>query len=224
MLATIEKRSLLKVLLSSFCGALLTMATLTLDVAAETVTITLHPGTEINPGTTTPAITATGCLFSAQLASDAAMRASFTERVALLKQPSGTVADDDDSDIYHTTIDANISLTRVSSGIDGLSNDCLSCHDGVMAKSFDVRIKNNPAGRVMSLIDIIGGHPVGMEYDKYVSMDGKEFRREVSFSREMVFAEGKVGCLTCHNPLNSAKGHLVMQNSRSELCFACHNK
>lgn len=222
MLATIEKRSLLNVLLSSSCGALLTMATLALDVAAETVTITLNPGTETSIGTTTPT-TATGCLFSAQLASDAAMRASFTERVALVKQPGGTVADDD-GDIYHTTIDANISLTRMSSGIDGLSNDCLSCHDGVMAKSFDVRIKNNPANRVMSLVDIIGGHPVGMEYDKYVSVAGKEFRREVSFSREMVFAEGKVGCLTCHNPLNSAKGHLVMQNSRSELCFACHNK
>ncbi|HXC92536.1 MAG TPA: cytochrome c3 family protein, partial [Geobacteraceae bacterium] len=107
---------------------------------------------------------------------------------------------------------------------DNLSNDCLSCHDGVTAKNFDVRVKNNPNGRVMGLEDIIGGHPVGMEYENYASVNGKEYWGDVRFSNEMVFAEGKVGCLTCHNPLNTTKGHLVMNNDRSELCFACHKK
>jgi len=135
---------------------------------------------------------------------------------------------EDDSDIYYTNIEAggasSRSFTDPANSIDSLSIDCLSCHDGVMAKDFNVRVKNNPNNRVMSLEDIIGGHPVGMEYENYASVNGKEYRGEVRFSNEMVFAEGKVGCLTCHNPLNSTKGHLVMNNDRSELCFACHNK
>ena len=135
---------------------------------------------------------------------------------------------DDDAVIYDTDIKAGGSNTKSfpepSKSIDSLSNDCLACHDGVMATSFNLRVKNNPNGRVMSLEDIIGGHPVGMEYESYVSVNGKEYRGEIRFSNEMVFADGKVGCLTCHNPLNSTKGHLVMKNDRSELCFACHKK
>ena len=93
-----------------------------------------------------------------------------------------------------------------------------------IAKTFKLRIKNNPGGSVMNLEDIIGGHPVGMEYDSYAAVDTKGYKRDVKFSTGMVFSEGRVGCLTCHNPLNTEKGHLVMNNEKSELCFACHNK
>lgn len=230
MLATIDNKSLLKALAAGTCGALLSLAALTQDAAAETITITMQPSSGITivvpgsePDTGISASLPPGnCLYSIQLAGDTELRAAFMARVATLNN-SGAAAVDD-SDLYTTNIDVNTTLSRTATGTDGLSNDCLSCHDGVMAKSFHVRIKNNPAGRVMSLEDIIGGHPVGMEYDKYVSVNGKEYRRDVSFSRNMIFAEGKVGCLTCHNPLNGKKGHLVMKNERSELCFACHNK
>jgi predicted CXXCH cytochrome family protein len=63
-----------------------------------------------------------------------------------------------------------------------------------------------------------------MEYDNYLAANAKEYRGEVKLSHGMVFAEGKVGCLTCHNPLNVSRGHLVMNNDRSDLCFACHKK
>lgn len=203
-----NKRSLLKVLASGFC-AITTLAALTADINAETVG---------------------SCLYSAQLASDPALRAAFTNQINAIKTGLPEVSDEDGA-IYVTDIPAGGS-TSGSSGsfadpvksIDSLSNGCLSCHDGIMAKSFNVRIKNDPNGRVMSLVDIIGGHPVGMEYENYASVNGKEYRGEVKLSNEMVFADGKVGCLTCHNPLNSSKGHLVMTNERSELCFSCHKK
>ena len=140
------------------------------------------------------------CLFVAQLAADPALSAEYAASV----KDAGNI--------------------NSGTAIDSFSIGCLSCHDGIMAPGFKVRIKNNPNGRVMSLVDIIGGHPVGMEYENYAAVNGKEYRREVQFSNEMIFAEGKVGCLTCHNPLNSTKGHLVMNNDSSELCFACHNK
>jgi predicted CXXCH cytochrome family protein len=226
MLANISKKSMLKVLAAGSCGAIFSLAALTADVSAESVNIIIKEDsttTATTPPTTTTALTPGNCLYSLQLASDPALRAAFTVQITSLTNGNETL-EADNTDLYHTNIAVNTPLNRSSSGLDKLSNDCLSCHDGVMAPSFNVRIKNNPAGRVMSLEDIIGGHPVGMEYEKYASVNSREYRREVSFSREMVFAAGKVGCLTCHNPLNTAKGHLVMNNDRSELCFACHNK
>lgn len=172
--------------------------------------------------------TTTGsCLFSAQLETDPLLRSEFTDRTRGASVGVVEVDADEDSLIYNTDIktkDASISFNRSGASIDRLSNDCLACHDGVAAQNFKIRIKNNPAGRVMNLEDIIGGHPVGMEYDRYLSYDSNGYKRDVKFSGGMLFAEGKVGCLTCHNPLNKEKGHLVMNNDKSELCFACHAK
>ena len=237
MLTTTGKKSLLKVIAMSCCGAIITLASLTATAGAETSSINFRPsiGTTINSTDNlsshfTSTRTATSsepgkCLYTTQLAADPALEAAFTTKIRAIK---GGAIEESDELIYDTDIDAGGASSRSFSeppkSLDSLSNDCLSCHDGVMAQNFNVRIKNNPGGRVMSLEDIIGGHPVGMEYDKYVSVGGKDYRSDVTFSREMVFAEGKVGCLTCHNPLNKDKGHLVMNNSRSELCFACHNK
>jgi predicted CXXCH cytochrome family protein len=227
MLTPIEKKSLLRVLAASSCSAIITLASLTGNLNAETVAITFAPSTgttatDINTATTLPP---GNCLYSAQLASDPALKAAFIAKVTAEKY--GMVEESAEL-IYDTNIAAggasSTSFNEPTKSIDSLSNDCLSCHDGVMAQSFNVRIKNNPSNRVMSLEDIIGGHPVGMEYDRYASVDTKGYKSDVRFSREMVFAEGKVGCLTCHNPLNTYKGHLVMNNERSELCFACHIK
>lgn len=209
MLTLIEKKSLLRVLVAGSCSAIITLASLTANVSAETTT-PLEPGK---------------CLYSKQLASDPALKAAFTTKVTAEKY--GMIEESDEL-IYDTNIKVggaySKSFNEPATGIDRLSNDCLSCHDGVMAQSFNLRIKNNPGNGVMGLEDIIGGHPVGMEYDRYASVDTKGYRSDVRFSREMVFAEGKVGCLTCHNPLNKDKGHLVMKNERSELCFSCHSK
>lgn len=237
MLTKSEKKSLLKIIAAGSCSAIILLASLTATVDAETITITFQPstGSTVNStGTISSHFTSTtsaaspesgSCLFAAQLASDPALKTAFTTKIRAIK---GGAVEESDELIYDSNIDAgstsSLSLPEPAKSLDSLSYDCLSCHDGVMAQNFNFRIKNNPGGRVMSLEDITGGHPVGMEYNRYVSVGGKDYRSEVTFSREMVFAEGKVGCLTCHNPLNKDRGHLVMNNSRSELCFACHNK
>jgi len=231
MLANIEKKSLLLVLATGSCSAIISLAALTADVNAGTIDFSFRA----TSGTVNTSDTMAGssnpqnlgnCLFTAQLATDPALKAAFTKKISAIKGGLHEESNDD-AVIYATNIEAGVSsgsFTDSARDIDNLSNDCLSCHDGVMAKSFKVRVKNNPNGRVIGLEDIIGGHPVGMEYENYASVNGKEYRGEVKFSNEMVFAEGKVGCLTCHNPLNSSKGHLVMSNDRSELCFSCHRK
>lgn len=208
MLTNIGKKSLLRVLATT-CGVIITVASMTADpIAAETISASTG-----------------SCLYTAQLAADPELKAEFTTRVTITR--FGAVQEESDELIYETDIPAGrnpLSFSEGSKGIDRFSNDCLSCHDGVMAQNFKLRVKNNPGGRVMSLEDIIGGHPVGMEYDNYASVDAKGYKRDVKFSTGMVFAEGRVGCLTCHNPLNREKGHLVMNNDKSALCFSCHNK
>jgi predicted CXXCH cytochrome family protein len=224
MLANIEKRSLLIKLATGSCSAIITLASLTADVNAGTFSDRSLSSSEATMSTSQ---NSGNCLFSAQLAADPALRAAFSKQISSAN--SGLEEESyDDSAIYIINIESSAALaesfTDSSNNLDKLSYDCLSCHDGVTAQNFKIRVKNNPNDRVIGLENIIGGHPVGMEYEKYVSANGKAYRAEVSFSKEMVFAEGKVGCLTCHNPMNSAKGHLVMNNDRSELCFACHNK
>lgn len=209
MLTKFEKKSLLNALAASTCSVIISLTAMTSAASA-----------------TTTANTDTGnCLFSAQLAADPTLRAEFSSRIYATKL--GATQEESDELIYETGIPAgssSVSFADGNKGIDRLSNDCLSCHDGVMAQNFKLRVKNNPGGRVMNLEDIIGGHPVGMEYDNYASFDSKGYKRDVKHSTGMVFSEGKVGCLTCHNPLNKEKGHLVMSNENSALCFSCHNK
>jgi predicted CXXCH cytochrome family protein len=232
MLANIEKRSLLIVLATGSCSAIISLAALAADVNAGTFNVSFRnsAGTANIAHTVTDSSapqTSGNCLFTAQLTSDPALKAAFSKKISDIKGGLHEESNDDDAVIYVTNIEAGGASSRSfadsSKSIDNFSNDCLSCHDGVMAQNFNVRVKNNPNDRVIGLEDIIGGHPVGMEYENYASVNGKEYRGQVRFSNEMVFAEGKVGCLTCHNPLNSSKGHLVMKNDRSELCFACHS-
>lgn len=218
MLTANEKKSLLRVLVAGSCSAMIAMAALTADVNAASITMHAAVGSKTSTTVT--------CLLSTQLASDPVLRSEYTTKVALSKWG---VKEESDEEIYESDLAVgNAFAARFagnSGGIDSFSNECLACHDGVMAQNFKIRIKNNPDNRVLSLEDIIGGHPVGMEYDRYLSgSKGKEYRNEVKFTSEAVFAEGKIGCLTCHNPLNTAKGHLVMNNDKSELCFSCHSK
>lgn len=218
MLLHTVKKSTLQAVVVGCCSLIITMISLTANVRAEIRTATASKAAV--------KVTETGtCLYSRQLAADPALKAAFTTKISA--EVNGDVEESDEL-IYFTDINAGGAANRNAADpdktIDRLSNDCLSCHDGVMAQNFNVRIKNKPGGRVMSLEDIIGGHPVGMEYDRYVSADTKGYKSRVAYYNEMIFSEGKVGCLTCHNPLNRDKGHLAMNNDRSELCFSCHNK
>ena len=109
-------------------------------------------------------------------------------------------------------------------GLDGLSTDCLGCHDGVSAASVSVDLRNNPF-RSGSLVSTFSSdHPVGMDYSRYVGSSRGGYKPVGFSSSKMIFVDGKVGCLTCHDPLNPEKGHLVMSDKGSALCCTCHIK
>jgi hypothetical protein len=106
-----------------------------------------------------------------------------------------------------------------SQEIDTLSFNCLSCHDGINARIHDIRYKNSRQSRSNSMDGVRGSHPIGMHYGSH-AYASSEFKPLYQLNEEMVLADGKVGCLTCHNPLRPEKRHLVSKS----LCLDCHKK
>lgn len=101
--------------------------------------------------------------------------------------------------------------------LDQSSIECLSCHDGGVsqATSITLRAGNFQHGNGPS-------HPVGVDYPRPGVRN--DFEVVQSLPEEVRLVDGKIGCLSCHNPYMKNKHILVKDNSRSALCLTCHKK
>jgi predicted CXXCH cytochrome family protein len=115
------------------------------------------------------------------------------------------------------------SLNQGDTTLDSFSRDCLTCHDGGHASDIAIDYRNTPGNKIKTF-DGTKQHPIGMNYAAYAAMDHTRFNPGSAFNSKMILVNGRVGCLTCHNPLNPEKSHLVMSDSGSALCLTCHNK
>jgi len=107
--------------------------------------------------------------------------------------------------------------------LDGLSMECISCHDGVMAKAANYRIFDGKRSHRPRSIEMIkGAHPVGMDYNTF-GLD-KEYVAPESLAAGINLIDGKVGCTSCHNLLSKNEMYLVVDNSHSGLCLSCDYK
>jgi predicted CXXCH cytochrome family protein len=143
------------------------------------------------------------CVCSEQL-KDPSNRSEYRERLrSYLKQgvPSGEF---DYESLSANMVNASFGAMQPND-LDPFSYECVNCHDGSTATITSFR------------------HPVGIYYPGY-SMDGRSFISREALNRRIVLIDGKIGCLSCHNPLNPAGDHLVMSNDRSKLCLSCHIK
>lgn len=89
-----------------------------------------------------------------------------------------------------------------SSKIETLVSNCRACHDGVMG--------NRNVG-------VPGDHVVDIFY-----IQSKNFKAIPD--KRVIFVDGKVTCISCHNPYSSEKARLVKSNAGSGLCLTCHSK
>ncbi|QWV95740.1 cytochrome c3 family protein [Geomonas oryzisoli] len=120
------------------------------------------------------------------------------------------------------TFGSTAKQTANSGGIlDSFSVGCLSCHDGVGASQVNVDFRDRPFDRTSMVNSFNSDHPLGMTYDSYVAAN--RGYKPIG-NNKMIFVNGKVGCLSCHDPLNTEKGHLVMSDYGSALCKTCHDK
>lgn len=83
------------------------------------------------------------------------------------------------------------------------SSDCSECHDELFVADS-------------------GHHPVDIFYDTFNPM----LRPKSEIPAELVLTGGYVTCTTCHSPeykvYEHVGGQLVIDNSGSALCSACH--
>lgn len=111
--------------------------------------------------------------------------------------------------------------------MDRFSVQCLQCHDGIHATGRLIRLRDGETGhrnRGASANDPVhGGHPIGMDYASF-SLRKKTLIPITQLSDDIVLVKGKVGCLSCHNPLNSEGKHLNVAMNESRLCLSCHIK
>lgn len=170
------------------------------------------------------------CAFTLQM-NDPHFRQRYLKKVARLQK--GAAADATDVErMYRSTTEVSLlwgyresAEAQSNRGVDPLSQDCLGCHDGSAASDIPIDLRNNPYGR--SMIGLSRGtdseHPIGMEYALYAG-NGNDYKPLFGGESKMILVNGRVGCLTCHDPLNEEKGHLAVSDRNSGLCLTCHNK
>jgi predicted CXXCH cytochrome family protein len=180
------------------------------------------------------------CEFSLQLQSSAAVRKEYLAKVIEVTGRRDVAGSADSGEASTVAYAANAAgndgeeggrdlwgvsfkdSKRRSAGVDEMSKGCLMCHDGVAASPITTNFRNDPFRRGSRVNSFGGDHPIGMDYNRYVSVNSGYKR--IPSGTKMILVDGKVGCLTCHNPLNPEKGHLVMSDRYSALCRTCHNK
>ena len=111
-------------------------------------------------------------------------------------------------------------------GIDAMSRNCLSCHDGAFASSVNLNAGQWRQSENFSFSANNNGgmHPIGMNYTEIQTSKAKAMLKPLFQvdKRIRLFNNGNVGCGSCHDPYSALDKSLVIENRQSNLCFACH--
>ncbi|MCF6364770.1 MAG: hypothetical protein L3J35_01065 [Bacteroidales bacterium] len=118
---------------------------------------------------------------------------------------------------------------------DGSSILCLSCHDGTIAlgsvlskkKEIDFSEGANSFKRSKNNLttDLSDDHMISFEYTSALAYTDGELRDPMNLTHPVALENGKVQCISCHDPHNNKfDNFLVRSNRYSELCLSCHDK
>jgi len=112
---------------------------------------------------------------------------------------------------------SNAMPAQANASIDTLSLQCMGCHDK-QSDAGGVRV-----GRTGIVRHNSGGanHPIGVAYPEFSR--NREFRAKGMLPKTIWLPEGKLSCVSCHQPYKKQHGLLVMPNDRSSLCTQCHS-
>jgi len=128
-----------------------------------------------------------------------------------------------------STVDATIGQPSGSSIL------CLSCHDGtialghVLSRASDIQmvggITTMPSGNTNLTTDLSDDHPISFTYDAALATADGELKNPSSLTGQVQLENGKVQCVSCHDPhKNVYSDFLVVNTKSSELCLECHDK
>lgn len=104
-------------------------------------------------------------------------------------------------------------------GLDSETQDCMACHDGLAAG--DAGGGHSP---VRMGFDRPTEHPLGVPLVTRNAGQQNEIRfvAKGALDPRIHLFDGRVGCGSCHNVYSKHDNLLVMSNTRSQLCLACH--
>jgi predicted CXXCH cytochrome family protein len=117
----------------------------------------------------------------------------------------------------------------------GSSRMCLSCHDGTIAlgaiasspTEIPLRdgIRYMPENSASNLgTDLSDDHPISFEYDEMLALDDRLLREPSTLPPQVKLENSQLQCTACHDPHRNLYGNfLVMDNTASALCLACHD-
>jgi predicted CXXCH cytochrome family protein len=117
----------------------------------------------------------------------------------------------------------------------GASRMCLSCHDGTIALGaiasspteipFKGGIRYIPQDSPSNLgTDLSDDHPISFVYDEMLSLDNRQIREPSTLPPQVKLEDNQRQCTACHDPHHNPYGQfLVMDNTASSLCMACHD-
>ena len=107
------------------------------------------------------------------------------------------------------------------------SRFCLTCHDGTIATNI-LGQYFDPAwdsfrGETPSNFCSTVSHSVGIDYRLAQLNSQGKLRDPLLIDPAVKLENGLVGCTSCHDSNSGLTAKLVMPNTGSRLCFACHN-
>ncbi|HIJ96988.1 MAG TPA: hypothetical protein HPP94_14880 [Desulfuromonadales bacterium] len=162
---------------------------------------------------------ASHCAFSVYL-ENPDNRARYEKALSKGRNKYATVNNRHNAAVYSVIAKTGYSAEN-GKNLDSFSAGCLACHDGISASKVKPTIINMPGNK--SIVKMISTkHPIGMDYEKY-SARNTSLKSLDTRDNSLALAEGRVGCITCHDPLNSSPNHLRVTESGIDLCTACHN-
>jgi predicted CXXCH cytochrome family protein len=106
--------------------------------------------------------------------------------------------------------------------LDAHTQQCLSCHDGVIA----AESKNATpwTGSQWDFSDSRRNHPVGVRYDHLSRPEVlTPLRPAAMLPQAITLPDGKVACVSCHDLYAGAQNLLTVPIEGSELCLTCHD-
>lgn len=163
--------------------------------------------------------TRTGCAFSEYL-EDADNRARYEKLIAKGRYRHTISKNQDQAAMYAVIAKSGYGAEQVKN-LDSLSAGCLVCHDGNSASKVRPAIINSHNNRKNAIKMSLAKHPIGMDYEKYSASDAS-LKSLDEMGQHLNLTEGRVSCLTCHDPLNPGKNHIRVTKSGVDLCSACH--
>jgi len=105
--------------------------------------------------------------------------------------------------------------------LDEHSKECINCHaqKGKMAVREIIESYYPPVNSAMSAI--YATHAIGTDYVA-ASMKNGGLRNLEELPPTMTLINGRIACVSCHNPLNPQRNSLAVDGNGSALCFTCH--